>query len=361
MGMAARAVLLGCLAAVVLGVAYVIVERGDSSPTLTPVVRTPPVVAKVGSPTVLGKGRASLASGGATGLWVTRQSTSGAPGRLMRFRLPTGAPDKPLPLDITPYAVAVGNGSVWVVGTGRHGSGAVLERIDPKTGKVKARTLLAAPPACVTHSFASCTPAVTSHGVWVPLADQIVHVTPSGTMADRTVPLDGNLWDMASDGRGSIWAIAELGLYRVDERTGRTHRWSIKPQLNGLQPGHIAVNDKALWISAFPRPGSSKAGRLIHVIPGKKPVIPQHQQRVFPGAGSLALVGGGLWLERYDGQGELDRLNQVTGDLSGPFVPVRDDVIQIVPRNGNLWILSYRPSGNKRTVTQVVLQTAPSG
>jgi hypothetical protein len=359
--MAARAVMVGCLAAVVLGIAYVIVERRDSAPTLTPVVREPPVTATPGTPTVLGKGRASLASGGRTGLWVTRQSSNGAPGRLIRLRLPTGAAEKPLPLDIAPYAVAVGNGSVWVVGTGRRSPAAVLERIDPQTGKVKARTMLAKAPACVVHSFASCRPIVTSNGVWVPLADQVVRVNPAGTMADHTVPLDGNLWDMASDGQGAIWAIAELGLYRIDERTGDRQRWSIRSQLAGLQPGHIAVNDKALWISAFPRSGSNAAGRLIHVVPGTAPVIPKHQRRIFPGAGSLALVGGGLWLERYDGQGELDRLNQLTGELSGPFVSVPDDVIEIVPRNGDLWILSYRPNGNKRTVAEVVLKPTASG
>jgi hypothetical protein len=179
-------------------------------------------------------------------------------------------------------------------------------------------------------------------------------------MADRAVPLDGNLWDMASDGRGSIWAIAEIGLYRVDERTGRRRRWSLKPQLAGLQAGHIAVDDKALWISAFQRNGSLPPGRLIHVVPGRPPLIPD-QRRIFPGAGSLALVGGGLWVERYNGEGELDRLNQMTGALSGPFVPVLDDVIEIVPRNGDLWILSYRPSGNVRTVAEVALTPTHSG
>src|SRR5690349_10079557 len=63
LGMAARAVMLGCVAAVVLGVAYVIVAQHSSAPTLTPVVREPPVKATVEPATVLGKGRAALASG----------------------------------------------------------------------------------------------------------------------------------------------------------------------------------------------------------------------------------------------------------------------------------------------------------
>ena len=352
--------MLGCVAAVVFGVAYVIVEQHSSAPTLTPVVREPPVKAKVGSATELGKGRAALASGGPTGLWVTRQASAGAPGRLIRLRLPDGAADRPFRLDISPYGVAVGNGSVWVLGTKGRSQAAVLERISPATGKVKARTILAEPPSCVTHSFAGCTPIVTRYGVWVPLADQLVRVTPSGTMADRTVPLDGNLWDVTSDGRGSMWAIAEVGLYRIDERTGRSHRWPLE-HVSGLQAGHIVADDKAIWISEFPRGGPpQQPGRLVHVVPGNPPRVVDGN-RIFPGAGALALVNGGLWLERYNGAGELDRLNQLSGELSGPFVPVPDDVVQIVPRNGDLWILSYRPSGNQRTVAKVDLIPTSSG
>jgi hypothetical protein len=360
LGYAARAVLLGSIAALVLGVAYVIVKSGDSSATVVPVVRKPPVQANVGAPTVLGKGRASMASGPA-GLWVVRQAATGKPGRLVRFRTPAGAPDHPIGLDIRPYGVAVGDHDVWVLGTAGRGRLAVLERIDPDSGRVRARTTLGEAPPCVAHSFAPCSPVVTPSGVWVPLADQIVRVTPSGTMADRTVKLDGNLWDMASDGHGHLWAIAEVGLYGVDEGTGAFHRWSLHDQLSGgLQASHIVVDDRALWISAFPRDGSHLPGVLIHVTPGSRPKIAK-TPRVFPGAGALALVGGGLWLERYNGLGELDRLSQLTGELTGPFKQVPDDVIQIVPRNGDLWLLSYRPTGNTRTVAKVDLTPSTAG
>jgi len=358
--MAARAVMLGCVAAVVLGIAYVIVESGGSETTLVPVVRKPPVIAKVDDPTVLGKGRASIASGGPTGLWVARQVPGRSPGRLIRFRLPSGAPDKPFKLDIPPYALAVGNGAVWVLGTKGASQFAELERIDPNTGKVQARTTLAEPPACVTHSFAGCYPVVTRYGVWVPLADTIVRVNPAGTMATQTVPLDGHLWGITSAGKNGLWAIAEVGLYRVNARTGQWHRWSIKDELGGLKAGHIVADDKSLWISAFEPGETEPPARLIHVIPGASPKIVK-TARIFPGAGSLALLDGGLWLDRYDGQGELDRLNQLTGELSGPFVRVPDDVIRIVPRNGDLWILSYRPSGNVRTVARVELTPTNSG
>jgi hypothetical protein len=82
--------------------------------------------------------------------------------------------------------------------------------------------------------------------------------------------------------------------------------------------------------------------------------------RVYPGAGSLALLGGGLWIDRYDGQGELDRLDEITGALTGPFVVVPDDVTAIAVRGSDLWILSYRPTKNVRTVTEVSLTPVPA-
>ncbi|HEY0388820.1 MAG TPA: hypothetical protein VGC71_10285 [Gaiellales bacterium] len=360
-GLAARAAIMGCLVALVLGVAYVIVQNGDSRPTIRPVVRTPPVTATVASPTELGTGRAAMASGRA-GLWVVRQPPNRSHGQLIQFRMPDGEAQQPIALDLSPVSVAVGARDVWVLGTRRASTLAVLERIDPSTGRVRARAALAEAPACLTRAFASCYPVVTRHGVWVPLSDTVVRVEPSGKMADRNVQVEGHLWDVTSDGGRWVWAIAEVGLYRIDERTGHMRRWALRDLLHDglLQPNHIVANEKAVWISCFPRRGNRPRGQLIHVVPGRDPTIPQ-TPRLYPGAGSLALVGGGLWLDRYDGEGELDRLSQLTGDLTGPFVSVPDDVVAIAPRAGDLWLLSYQPDGNKRTVTKVDLSPASSG
>jgi hypothetical protein len=291
-----------------------------------------------------------------------RQTGPGARGQLIRFTMPDGEAQKPIKLKISPVSVAVGQRDVWVLGTRPPSTSAVLERIDPSTGRVRGRAALAGAPACLSRPFASCYPVVTRHGVWVPLSDTIVRVAPSGDMADRSVQLDGHLWDVTTDGGRDVWAIAEAGLYRIDERTGKKTRWSLRGLLasGSLQPNHIVANDKAVWISCFPRHGSSPPGQLIHIVPSRTPKVPKHP-RVYPGAGSLALVGGGLWLDRYDGEGELDRLSQLTGELTGPFVRVPNDVVVILPRAGDLWLLSYEPDGNKRTVTKVDLSPASSG
>ena len=80
--------------------------------------------------------------------------------------------------------------------------------------------------------------------------------------------------------------------------------------------------------------------------------------RIYPGAGALALVDGGLWVARFDGQGELDRLNAATGTLTGPFLVMPDDPIVLVQRGDDLWVLSFRSTGNVRTVTKVTLTPA---
>ena len=77
-----------------------------------------------------------------------------------------------------------------------------------------------------------------------------------------------------------------------------------------------------------------------------------------PLAGALALVDGGLWVARFDGQGELDRLNAATGALTGPFKVMPDNPIVLVQRGDDLWVLSYRSTGNVRTVTKVTLTPA---
>ena len=50
----------------------------------------------------------------------------------------------------------------------------------------------------------------------------------------------------------------------------------------------------------------------------------------YPGGGSLALLSGGLWVDRFDGQGELDRLDSRNGSITGPIVVIPGDVTWIV-------------------------------
>jgi hypothetical protein len=359
LGLLLQSLIVIAVAAMVLGVAYVVVKNPSSPSTVIALTHRPPVTARTGDVLVLGKGRAVMASGPA-GLWVARVALGGAPGRLIQIDTTTGKAGPPHPLSVSPLGIAVGRDVVWVLGTLPGSPLATLLRVDAATGKVTARAPLAEPASCATHPFASCYPVVTRDGVWVPLIHQIVHVPTSGTMADRTVPVGGHVWDL-TEGAGRLWALAEVALYTINEHTLTYHRTVLSQALpTGLQANHVVVDKHSVWISSFARANAQQQppGRIVRLTPGPMPKVVL--SRVYPGAGSLALLGGGLWIDRYDGQGELDRLDEITGALTGPFVVVPDDVTAIAVRGSDLWILSYRPTKNVRTVTEVSLTPVPA-
>jgi hypothetical protein len=357
-----RVLLLVSIALIVLGVAYVIVNPGSGSPVSAEHTR-PPVSAFVRTPVSLGHGRATMASGKA-GLWVAQQSPSRTRGRLLRIdtsKLSSteGRPVKTYRIPIAPQSIAVGDKSLWVVGETGRSQYATLLRVDPATGRVVHVVHLAAPSACSTAPFASCYPVATRTGVWVPLINGLEHVNAAGTMADLNVPLKGQVWAMTSGGRW-LWVLAETGVYRVDERNGAWRRRDLRPSIGpGMQANHIIANGKTVWISSYGRSSQALPSKITQVLVsgGQMRVRPS---RVYPGAGPLVLVDGGLWVSRYDGQGEIDRLDAATGRLTGPFPVVPDQPVNLVPRQNTLWVLAYRANGNLRTLTRISLAPTKS-
>ena len=350
MTMLLRVILVVAVSALVLAVAYVVVTDPGSGTDVTARGHHPPVTGKVGVAVPLGGGHAVMASGPA-GLWVARQPQTGLPGLLERIETDTGTPQHAYHLKILPEGIAVGRGVIWVLGTKPNKHLATLLRIDPSSGRVQHRLQLAEQPSCATEKFASCYPVATADGVWVPLLDRVVHVNRSGTMADQSVQLTGHVWDLTGN-TGQLWALAETAIYRITERTGDSLRISLKSTVGvGVQSNH------SVWVSSFPRSALTKPGRLTRINPvGQAPQVTV--SRIYPGAGALALVDGGLWVARFDGQGELDRLNAATGALTGPFLVMPDDPTVLVERHDDLWVLSYRSSGNVGTVTKVTLTAA---
>jgi hypothetical protein len=355
-----RVILVVAFSAIVLAIAYVVVTDPGSGTDVIARGHRPPVHGKAGHPVPVGRGHAVMASGPA-GLWVARQPQTGPPGVLERIDTSTGRPEHAYRIKILPQGIAVGQGVIWVLGTAPNADLATLLRIDPSSGRVQHRLQLAEQPSCATEKkFANCYPVANADGVWVPLLDRVVHVNRSGTMADRSVQLTGHVWDLTGS-HGQLWALAETAIYRIRERTGVWQRIGLKKSLGvGVQSNHVATDGHSVWVSSFPRDTTTQPGRLTRIGPhGQGPQVPQVTvSRIYPGAGALALVDGGLWVARFDGQGELDRLNAATGTLTGPFLVVPDDPTVLVARGDDLWVLSYRSSGNVRTVTKVTLTPA---
>jgi hypothetical protein len=352
-----RVLLLVSIALIVLGVAYVIVNPGSGSPVSAEHTK-PPVSAVVWRPVSLGHGRATMASGKA-GLWVAQQTAAGTGGRLLRIDTSvststTGRPKNTYQIPLAPQSIAVGDKSLWVVGETGRSEFATLLRVNPSNGRVVHIVHLAAPSACSTAAFASCYPVATRTGVWVPLLNGIVHVNAAGTMADRSVELPGRLWAVTAGGRW-LWVLAETAIYRIDPRHGTWIRTDLRGTTGqGMQANHVAANGKTVWISSYPRSPEAVASKITQMLVagGRMQVRPA---RVYPGAGPLALLAGGLWLGRYDGQGEIDRLDAATGRLTGPFPVVPDQPVTLVSRQDTLWVLAYRSNGNIRTLTRISL------
>jgi hypothetical protein len=86
-------------------------------------------------------------------IWViTRDWPSGPAGSLVRVDPVTGKAYPPIPLELDPWRLTYGFGSVWVVGWDEGQRGATVIRVDAATGTVTARindprfaTLLAGP------------------------------------------------------------------------------------------------------------------------------------------------------------------------------------------------------------------------
>ncbi len=350
-----RVVLVVVVSAIVLAVAYVVVTDPGSGTDVTAHGHRSPVQAVVGPAVKLGRGHAVMASGPA-GLWVARQPPSGSPGQVERIDTSTGTPEHAYRIDILPQGIAAGQGVIWVLGTKHTDGPATLLRIDPSSGRVQHRLQLAERSSCATHKFASCDPVATADGVWVPLLDGIVHVNRSGTMADQTVPVAGHVWDLTG-GLGQLWALAETAIYRITESTGVSQRIGLKKKVGvGVQSNHVTTDGHSVWVSSYPRTTTTNPGRLTRINPSQPPQVTV--SRIYPGAGALALVDRGLWVARFDGQGELDRLNAAAGTLTGPFLVMPDDPTVLVEVRDDLWVLSYRSTGNVRTLTKVTLTPA---
>jgi hypothetical protein len=341
----------------VLAGAYVFV-RGPDKAELTVNPQQAPLhadVTKVSLPPAQ-----TLLAGGTEGLWVARQIGNGGAGRLIRFDPSTMQPENQWPLDVRPLGLAVGGGSVWVFGEpGRSGGLPVLLRINAKSGEVLHRLVPAGRSACSTNAFTECDPVVAGGGVWMSLEQQLVKVSLDGTQTERTVQLHGRLWDVAA-GAGSLWALADRALYRIDPRTGTSTQLRLGDIGDGLQPNHLAVGQTSVWISSFPTDQARlRIGRLTQVAIGTG--TPRIKTFIYPGAASLALLDGGLWIDRFSGQGELDRVSADTGVLTGPIVTNLDDVTDLVTRGGELWAVTWNPTTRARTLVRIRLNPVSGG
>jgi hypothetical protein len=288
-------------------------------------------------------------------VFVVRQPRHGSAGKITIVNTALAKLGRSQPLDVLPLGLGVDRDAVWVLGGDRLGNTTTLLRLNPHTLHVTERLVLAKASSCATHPFASCNPVPVADGVWVPLVDRIIHVSADGRTADRNVPLGGHVWDLTASGN-TLWAVAETGLYRIDGSTGLYQRISLRPALGvGLHSNHVVASRTAVWVSSFPTNRADLGiDRLTLVDPGAAGVRVV-RSLPYPGAGSMALLSGGLWVDRFDGQGELDRLDAQDGSITGPIVVTTGDITWIASQPSELWVTVYKASGDRRELDRITL------
>jgi hypothetical protein len=347
-----RLALVVAVTGLVLGGAYLAIQAPGSGSAVVVDPPRAPVRAEITARIGLGRSHVVLA-GGRAGVFVVRQLKHGSPGTITRVETVAAKLGRTRPLDVAPIGLGVGQNAVWVLGGDRTGTSTTLLKIDPRTLRVTRRMVFPWASSCATHAFASCNPAVVADGVWVPLVDRIVHVASDGSM--RSVLLNGHVWAVTPEGR-TLWALAETALYRIDNATGVYQRISLRDAFGpGLHSNNVVASKSAVWISSFPTERADLGINRLTLIDPRNGANKVIRTLPYPGGGSLALLSGGLWVDRVDGQGELDRLDSRDGSITGPIVVIPGDVTWIVARRHELWVTVYKASGDRRELERITL------
>jgi hypothetical protein len=110
-----------------------------------------------------------------------------------------------------------------------------------------------------------------------------------------------------------------------------------------------------VWVSSFPTNRANLPINRLTLIDPRGEVAKVVRTLPYPGAGTLQLLSGGLWVDRFDGQGELDRLDARDGSITGPVVITNDDVVWIAVHERQLWLAMFHPNGDLRRLRELKL------
>ena len=183
-------------------------------------------------------------------MWVTDSVDR----ELFEINPATDALQLTLPLDLQPSAITTGDGAVWVAGY----SNAMVEKLDPTTGKVIGRVHVGDGPVALSFGSGS---------LWVAnsLDSTVSRVDPSA-MAVKAVIAVGSSPAALAAGPGGVWVANQYSgtVSRIDPVRNRV----LRSVTVGGAPTSLTFNRGRLWVGVPAVSGSHRGGTLVIVTPG---------------------------------------------------------------------------------------------
>ena len=225
-----------------------------------------------------------------------------------------------------PCGVAVGAGAVWVATQ----SGAIA-RVNPETNRV-ARLVDVDGAACV---------AVGSGGVWVTNPDLgiVVRVDPLTNEPVAQIPVDGTPLGI-STGFGAVWVASpgsvdgfEGAVSRIDRRSNEVA--DTIPVPDG--PEFLETGGRGVWVT-------SSNGTIRRIDPQTDELLEPSIQIAEVGRTSLTVGGGSVWAAPIGALGadaDVSRIDPRTEELEGEPVPIGDSPLGMAFGAGGLWVTNY--------------------
>ena len=253
-----------------------------------------------------------------------------------------------------PNALAVGDGTVWIVGGGRR-SGRIV-RIDQSSNRVAAR--IRAP----VGSERSCGIATAGGSVWAAAYDPgsrrttVLRIDPKRARIVGRIPIPNAACVTAA--AGAVWVSSPESrtLTRIEPKSGRVVAHIRKA---GSYPEGIAFGYGSVWVASGTRPcGSPRrpctpsrdtSGQLTRIDARTNLVVARLRLEASPAY--VAAAAGNVWVSSNDGT--IRRIDPHTNRLAGPPLPVSGGRVTLAAGLGLLWVTSITGPGRPGTITPV--------
>jgi streptogramin lyase len=224
-----------------------------------------------------------------------------------------------------PCDIAVGAGAVWV--TTQSGS---VARLNPETNRV-ARLIPVEDAACI---------AVGSGGVWV--------TSPSRSVVTRLDPLTNETVTEIfvssplgiAAGFGAVWVVSPESadgsggsVSRIDRRTNEVVDEIAVPGL----PEFVAAGGRGIWVS-------SDDGTVRRIDPQTDELGEQAPQIAAGGRTTLTVGGGSVWaapIGALGSESDVTRIDPRRAEIEGEPIPIGDSPLGMDFGAGSLWVTNY--------------------